>query len=130
MNLPKYSFDTHALVWYFKEEKILSEKAKLILDGAFSGDSIAFVSPIVLLEAFHLSLKEKKFIFSKFLRFLGKAKFIIVPLGEEALKVSFKLSKKINIHDRIVAATAIATNSQLVTKDKVLRSLFPLDTIW
>lgn len=130
MSLPKYCFDTHSLVWYFRGRKTLSEKAKLILEEAFRGDLIAFIPSIVLLEAFHLSLKDKKFIFIKFVNFLGRAKFIITPLEEEVLKICFKLPKEINIHDRVVIATAKMSGSRLVTKDKVLRSLFPLETIW
>lgn len=130
MSLPKYCFDTHPLVWYFRESKTLSEKAKLILDEAFNGNSIAFIPSIVLLEAFHLSLKDSKFVFSKFVDFLKRAEFIIVPLEEEVLKTCFELPKGINIHDRIVIATAKISGSKLVTKDKVLRSSFPLETIW
>ena len=130
MNLPKYCFDTHPLVWHFKEEKTLSSKAKEILDSAFAGDCISFLPSITLLEAFDLSLRDKKFVFPRFAKFLAGAKFIIVPLEEEVLRTSYGLPKKINIHDRAIMATARSTGSQLVTKDKVLRSLFPLETIW
>ncbi|PIU71886.1 hypothetical protein CO176_00600 [Candidatus Woesebacteria bacterium CG_4_9_14_3_um_filter_39_10] len=130
MSLPKYCFDTHPLVWYYRESKTLSEKAKLILDEAFSGDLVAFVPSIVLLEAFHISLKDSKFVFSEFVGFLKKAEFIIIPLEEEVLKTCFGLPKEINIHDRIVIATAKISGSRLVTKDRALRSLFPLETIW
>lgn len=130
MNLPKYCFDTHTLIWYFRGRKTLSKKAKLILDEAFNENLIAFIPSIVLLEAFHLSLKDRKFVFSKFIDFLRGARFIIIPLEEDVLKTCFELPKKINIHDRIVMATAKMSGSRLVTKDKVLRSLFPLETIW
>ncbi|MCX6705908.1 MAG: PIN domain-containing protein [Candidatus Woesebacteria bacterium] len=130
MSLPKYCFDTHPLVWYFRESKTLSEKAKLILDEAFAGSIVAFIPSIVLLEAFHLSLKDSKFVFSEFVDFLKRAEFIIIPLEEEVLKTCFELPIEINIHDRIVIATAKISGSSLVTKDKVLRSLFPSETIW
>lgn len=130
MNLPKYCFDTHPLIWYFRGEDKLSKKAKDILDIAFNGDSISFLPSIILLEAFHLSLKDKEFVFPKFMKFLGENKFIIVPLEEDVLKICFDLPKIVNIHDRIVIATARSTGSPLITKDKVLRSNFPLETIW
>ena len=130
MSLFKYCFDTHPLVWYYRESKTLSEKAKLILDEAFGGNSVAFIPSIVLLEAFHISLKDSKFVFSEFTGFLRKAEFIIIPLEEEVLRTCFELPKSINIHDRIVIATAKISGSKLVTKDKVLKSLFPLETIW
>jgi len=130
MNLPKYCFDTHPLIWYFRGEDKLSKKAKTVLELAFDGDSISFLPSIVLLEAFHLSLKDSGFVFSKFMKFLGKNKFIIVPLEEDILKICFGLPKIVNIHDRIVMATAISTGSPLITKDSILRSNFPLETIW
>ena len=130
MSLPKYCFDTHPWVWYFRESKTLSEKAKLILDEAFAGNIVAFIPSIVLLEAFHLSLKDSKFVFSEFVDFLKRAEFIIIPLEEEVLKTCFGLPKEVNIHDRIVIATTKMSGSKLVTKDKVIRSLFPLETIW
>jgi PIN domain nuclease of toxin-antitoxin system len=130
MNLPKHSFDTHALVWYFKGSKTLSPKARSILNEAFLANSVPFISTMVLLEAFHISLKERDFIFAEFIKFLSNAKFIVIPLNEEVLKICYKLPKIVNIHDRIIMATAIFTKSQLVTKDKILRSNFPLETIW
>lgn len=130
MSLPKYSFDTHTLVWYFKESKTLSEKAKLILDEVFEGNSVTFISSVVLLEAFHLSLKDSEFSFPKFVSYLARAEFIVIPLEEEVLKACYELPKEVNIHDRVIAATAKISGSRLVTKDGVLRKLFPLETIW
>ena len=130
MNLPKYSFDTHTLIWYFKDSKTLSKEAKLILDDAFLGNSVAFVSSMVLLEAFHISLKDKHFLFPEFIEFLSRAGFIVISLDEEILKIGYELPKNINIHDRTIISTAILTGSKLVTKDGILRSAFPLETIW
>lgn len=130
MKLPRHSFDTHALVWYFKGTKTLSKEARAILDETFLGNSVAFVSSMVLLEAFHISLKEKDFLFSEFIKFLSTAKFIVIPLDEEVLKIGYKLPKNINIHDRIIISTAILTGSKLVTKDRILRMAFPIETIW
>lgn len=130
MNSDKYSFDTHALVWYFEGKSTLSSKARFILDDAFTDKNTPFVSVMVLIEALHISFKNKNFIFSKFLKFLSKARFVIVPLNNEVLKESFKLSKEINIHDRVIMATAKVTNSLLVTKDAVSRKNNPNETIW
>lgn len=130
MNSNKYSFDTHTLVWYFEGKNTLSSKAKLILSDAFADKNIPFVSAMVLIEALHISFKNKNFIFPKFLKFLGKAKFVIVSLNNEVLKESFKLPKEINIHDRVIMATAKVTNSLLVTKDSILKKTNPNETIW
>ncbi len=130
INLPKYSFDTHTLVWYFENSDTLSKEAKSILDDAFLGNCLAFVSSMVLLEAFHISLKDKDFLFPEFVDFLSRAGFIIISLDEDVLKIGYELPRNINIHDRVIISTAILTGSKLVTKDRILRSAFPHETIW
>ena len=85
---------------------------------------------MAILEAFYISLKHKNFIFSKFLESIKRPNIKVIPFDNKILVQCFKLPVGMDIHDRIVVATAIATNTPLVTKDKVLRSLFPLETIW
>lgn len=85
---------------------------------------------MVVLEAFYISLKHKNFTFPKFLESIRKSNIRVVAFDNKVLAQSFELPAKMDIHDRIIVATAIVTNTPLVTKDKVLRSLFPLETIW
>ena len=85
---------------------------------------------MVVLEAFYISLKHKNFIFPKFLESIRKSNIRVVAFDNKVLAQSFELPAKMDIHDRIIVATAIVTNTPLVTKDKVLRYLFPLETIW
>ena len=130
MNLPKYCLDTHPLVWYFTGQKTLSPKARKILDELFSGKITCYISIIVLLEIFHLSLKFKKFNFPKFLETIRLPNIIIVPLDRVILETCFALSKNLEIHDRIIAATASINECILVTKEKVLHDLTSLKVIW
>jgi len=130
MNLDNYSLDTHALVWYFLKQETLSSKAEEIVRKVFTGKAQGIISTMVVLEAFYISYKNKKFVFPKFLKALKDSNIKILPFDKKVLTKSFELPKEIDIHDRIIVATAITTNSQLVTKDKVLRSAFPVETIW
>lgn len=131
MNLPKYSLDTHPLIWYFTgQEKKLSVKARKILDGVFSGDHGCFVSTIVLLEAFHLSLRKKEFIFPEFLKSLRLPNIIIVPLDKVVLTTCYGLPKHLDIHDRVITATAKVSRCVLVTKDKMIEKVSKIKTIW
>jgi len=81
------------------------------------------------LEPFILVTKIKICV-SKILKSLEDSNIKILPFDKKVLTKSFELPKEIDIHDRIIVATAITTNSQLVTKDKVLRSAFPVEKLF
>lgn len=128
--LDNYCLDTHSLVWYFLKRKTLSLKAEDTIRKVFEGKATGIISIMVILEAFYVSMKEKVFDFSRFLEVLDNSNIRIIPFDKNVLAKTLLLPKGPDIHDRIIVATAIITNSKLVTKDKVLRSLFPLETIW
>jgi len=130
MKLDKYSLDTHSLVWYFLKQKTLSFKAEEVVRKIFNGEALGIVSTMVVLEAFYVSFKIKRFDFPKFLEVLKNSNIKIISFDKEVLAQSFELPAKMDIHDRIIVATAIFTNTPLVTKDKILRSNFPIETIW
>lgn len=126
----KYCFDTHAIAWYFTGQKTLSSRAKKLLDQVFSQDATAFISSIVLLETFHLSLKKETFIFSQFLKVIRLPNIIIVPLDKVVLSKCFLLPKNLEIHDQVIAATALVNGCLLVTKDPEMKRIPNLKTIW
>lgn len=125
-----YSLDTHPLVWYFTGQKTLSPKAKKVLDEIFSEQVSCFLSSIVLLEAFHSSLKQKRFVFSKFLRNLRHQNIVIVPLDKVVLSECYKLPRSLSIHDRVIVATAKVNNCVLITKDKAIQKVPRLKIVW
>lgn len=85
---------------------------------------------MAILEAYYISLKYKDFIFSNFLKTINRPNIKIISFDRKVLAQSVELPKEIDIHDRIIVATAIVTNTPLVTKDRILRRNFPLETIW
>jgi len=129
--LNNYSFDTHSLVWYFQGKNTLSTKAFVCLEEVFSGKSFGYVSVIVILEAYHLSLKKnKKFIFPKFLEWLSVPSISIVPFDFAIAKECFLLPKELEIHDRVIVATAKTYETLLVTRDRVIIESKVIETIW
>ena len=128
--LYNYSLDTHALVWYFLKQKTLSSKAEEMIGKIFGNEATGIVSVMVILEAYYVSLRLKKFDFSKFLNVLENSNIKIVPFDKKVLAKSLILPTGIDIHDRIIVATAVLMNTPLITKDRILRSTFPLETIW
>ncbi|OGM32997.1 hypothetical protein A2803_02475 [Candidatus Woesebacteria bacterium RIFCSPHIGHO2_01_FULL_44_21] len=130
MQLNKYCFDTHTLVWYFIKRPTLSTRARQILNEVFEGKKEGIIPSLVLVEALHVSFKVKEFNFGRFLSDIRIQNLTVVPLEKEVLQECYKLSKVLNIHDRIIVATAIVTGSVLITKDKIIRSLKNIRTIW
>ena len=128
--LRKYCLDTHPLVWYLTGQKTLSPKAKQALDDIFFQKNVCFISAIVFLELFHLSLKHKKFIFPQLLNKLRLTNIVVVPLDKIVLRTCYQLPKELNIHDRVICATAKVNNCVLVTKDKEIGKYSGLKIYW
>lgn len=130
MKSNKYSLDTHAIVWYLLKDKKLSKIAEDSVRHIFKNQAIGIVSVMVVLELYYVSLKDKRFDFSKTIRLMKDANIKIVNFDMRVLAKTVELPKGLDIHDRIIVATSILTNSQLITRDGVLRNLFPNETIW
>lgn len=129
-SLPKYCLDAHPLIWYFTGQKTLSLKVKKIIDKIFLQKYTGYIPIIVILEIFHLSLKSKEFNFFEFFEKLKLPNIIIVPLDKTVLTISFTLPKQLNIHDRIICATSLATKSILITKDNIIQKYSSIKSVW
>lgn len=130
MKFDKYSLDTHTIVWYLLKDKKLSKIAEDSVRQVFKKQAIGIVSIMVVLELYYVSLKNEKFDFSKTIKLIKDANIKIVNFDMKVLIQTLELPRGIDIHDRIIVATSILTNSQLITKDGVLRNLFTNETIW
>ncbi|MDP3917679.1 MAG: PIN domain-containing protein [Candidatus Woesebacteria bacterium] len=130
MKLDKYSLDTHAIVWYLLKDKKLSKVAENSVRQVFDKKAIGIISVMVVLELYYVSLKDKKFDFSKTMELMKNANLKIINFDMRVLSKAVELPRGLDIHDRIIVATSILINSQLVTRDGILRNLFPNETIW
>jgi len=130
MNLPKYCLDTHTLIWYFDQIPTLSKRAYEVLEKIFKGEAIGIIPNMVILEAFYVSLKDKTFIFPNFIKWISRENILIVPFDDQVLLECFRLPRKLDIHDRIIVATATMMDSTLVSKDEKIRSIADLKVIW
>ena len=118
------------MIWYFLNAKTLSRQAGEVIDEIFLGDQVCYISVMVMLEALHFSFKHPEFIFSEFYDALTRNNIVIVSFDKEIMEVAFELPKYMDIHDRIIVATALATGTKLVTKDKVIRESGMVETVW
>lgn len=56
--------------------------------------------------------------------------FDIAPLDIDILKVADKIEAELEMHDKLIVATALYSNAALITKDELIRSAGICSTIW
>ena len=127
--------DTHIIIWDALKPESLSKKAREAIRTANEMDGIIFCE-ISLWEIAMLIQKNRIKINASYLEFINLIKssnnFIFKGISPEIAELSANLSEEINPDpaDRIICATSILTNAQLITADKNLRKSKSLRTIW
>lgn len=126
----KYCVDTHSVAWFILGKKTISRQAKSLLQHALGGKIYLVFPTIVILEAFHMEFKDSDFKFPTVLAFIKDANGVVAAFDKKILLTCYKLPQNINIHDRVIAATALTYGCPLITKDPVLQKLPGLKTVW
>ena len=115
-----YVVDTHALIWFLTDNKSVGNEARSILRKADENEEMVIIPTIVLAEAFYIC--EKKRIGTKFKDILERIEkslnYVSYDLDLEIILKLEELGKIKELHDRIIVATALLTNSKILTKDK------------
>lgn len=123
--------DTHSLVWYFTEDTRLSKKAfnafeKTIIEGTI------IVPAVVLAEIMYIAKRGR--ITLTFEETLKKIKeyqnFDIVPLDVDILKIADRIKPEMEMHDKLIVATALYYEAKLITKDEQIRKTGIVPVIW
>lgn len=127
-----YTLDTHALIWYFTGDPRLGSQARILFHESIRGEATLLVPIIVLAEILDIAEKKRAPVnFGTVLRKIqGAVNFAVIPLSIEILKKAQGLSGIGELHDRIIAATALYFRSVLVTKDERLKNSKGLQVIW
>lgn len=128
--MTSYCLDTHAIVWYFTRQTTLSRRAKEAIDAIFSGRAHGYISIIVLLELLHLSFKHVTFSFPVILRKIRQRNIFVVSVDKSLLTICYRLPIFLEIHDRVIAATAKRSRSVLITKDAAFTRVSDISILW
>lgn len=124
------TIDTHALIWYLDKglNSKLSTQALAAIENAVES-SVVYIPSIVLMEILHIREKNRVQINIQeiFDKLEENSAFEIVPLDIQVIRVALEFSA-IEMHDRIICATAVATGSSLVSKDVEIKKNIPV--IW
>lgn len=127
--------DSCAIIWDALEPSKLSEKALSAIEKADKHNAL-IISDISIWEISMLIKKRRLEIDStaaNFLNlFLQTRSISIQSISPEIAELSVNFGSEINNDpaDRIIAATSVVHNAQLVTADENLRASELLDTIW
>ncbi len=131
-NLPRYVTDTHPLVWHLRRSRRLSTQARALFQQADQGQAQIVIPAMVLVEVMYLA--EHNRITAHFVDVIqlvhSSTNYLIQPLDETIVAAAQQVPNQIELHDRLIAATAIVLHLPLITKDEALRKATVLQTIW
>lgn len=126
-----YVTDTHPLVWYFLDDERLSSNALNAFQRSEKEGTI-FVPAVVLAEIMFIAKKGRITLsFEETLKLIEESEnFEVAPLNVAILKIADKIEADMEMHDRIIVATALYYDATLITKDEtiVLSGIVP--TLW
>lgn len=127
-----YVTDTHALVWYFTGDKRLGAAAKKVFDEATAGDALVIIPTIVLAELLYIARgKRPGLTFQETLaRIQGGSNYEIAALDLPILKTADTISAELELHDRLIVATAQVADAPVLTKDLSIHAAGVVETIW
>ncbi len=131
MNANSYVTDTHSLVWYFNDSPRLSSEALKTFENTVENGSI-IVPTIVLAEIMYIAEKGRiEMTFSKTVEKIEKMEnFEIVPLDMDILNIADKIEYELEMHDRLITATAIFFKVPIITKDQTIKDSGLCEVIW
>lgn len=128
----RYVVDTHALAWFFANDRRLGEAAAAILDDR---SSLLVIPAIVLAEIKHIADRERIAVtFSAVMEALNRMlNCVIVPLDAAAIN---RAPAELDIHDGLIVGTALycrayfADEVVVLTRDARIVQYGAIPTRW
>jgi PIN domain nuclease of toxin-antitoxin system len=128
--------DTHALIWYLSGSKQLSGTARTIIETEEKNGANIFVSAISLVEVVYLAERSRLPLAA--LKSLEDAlsdpagSLMVAPLDASVAHAVQQISREAvpDMPDRIIAATAVHLNAELVTRDRRLQAALKNRAVW
>ncbi len=129
---PVYIVDTHALFWYRQASSKLSPAADAVFRLALAGGAYILVPAIVVAELYYLTQKlgAAQSPFDILADINSSREFVFLELGQTDLENLEKVNDLPEMHDRLIAAAALAHGAAIISKDATLRSSTAVEVIW
>ncbi len=131
-SLPQFVVDAHSLWWYMKSSSQLSPAAAAIFRLADTGNAVLVVPAIVAAEVYYLSVKiGEPLPPSDLLHAIDASDTLrLADLGRTQLGMLDRLPEIPEMHDRLIAAEALALGAPVVTRDPVIAVSPQVQSIW
>jgi PIN domain nuclease of toxin-antitoxin system len=126
-----YVTDTHSILWYFTEDPRLSKRAFDVFEGTVR-EGFIIIPAVVLAEIMFIAKKGRiTLTFEETLKKIERYEnFDLAPLDVDILKVANKIEADLEMHDRLIVATALYFNATLITKGRQIGNASICPTIW
>jgi PIN domain nuclease of toxin-antitoxin system len=123
--------DTHSIVWYFTDDPRLSRRALEVFEKTIK-EGVIIIPTVVLAEIMYIAGKGKiTLTFDEDLQKIDSYEnFIVAALDLEILKVAEKIRVDLEMHDKLIAATALYYDASLITRDPLITKSGACATIW
>jgi PIN domain nuclease of toxin-antitoxin system len=129
---PLYVLDTHALIWYLRQDPKLGVQAKAVFEAAERHQTILIVPSIVVAELYYANAKHHLFpsFEAMYEDLIAKPYIRVVPF-EHADVLDFDADSAVpEMHDRIITGVARRLNAPLLTSDPQIVSAGIVKTTW
>ncbi len=132
----RYVTDTHALIWHLQNSPNLSSKVRQIFSQTDEGAATAVIPAIVVVEMIYLAEKRRipGNLLNAALNLMGtdSVNYLLAPLDFSVVSSLRQIPRSAvpDMPDRIIAATALALNLPLLSRDSVISNLSEINVIW
>ena len=126
-----YVADVHTIVWYFVDDPRLSPNARQAFEQTVTA-GVIIIRTIVLAEIMYISLRGRiSMTFEETLSHIEMYEnFRIAALELDILKVAASIRGDLEMHDKLIVATALYFDAHLITRDKEIAQSGVVDTVW
>ena len=134
--MSEFVTDTHPLVWYLTKDKRLSAACLEIFQKTDTGEHTLWIPAIVLVEVQYL-VERSRFpqellaqVYSLLLP--PTINYRLSPLDLSVIRAIVQVSADVvpEMPDRLIAATAVAANAPLLSRDHKITAVPNLSVIW
>ena len=128
----RFVVDTNALWWYISRSDRLSPAAAAIFELAQIGRAVLIVPAIAVAELYYVSQKMgRPYTPADLMNALAAVQGIYLSdLGRTQLELLGRLPEIPEMHDRLIAAEAVALGVPVVTRDPVIAASPQVQSIW
>ncbi|MCH8291984.1 PIN domain-containing protein [Candidatus Poribacteria bacterium] len=130
--MKQYVTDTTGLIRHLAKSKKQGKNASKIFEEADRGNCIVFIPVMVLMEILYLSEKSRiSTTLPDVTQFVqNSTNYRIYSITGEVVLKAKEVTDIPELHDKVIAATAVLLGFPLISKDSVINQSRFLETIW